>query len=1084
MLKGLAMSLTPGTKLGPYEILAPLGAGGMGEVYKAKDTRLDRTVAIKVLPAHVASHPEVRQRFEREARAVSSLNHPHICTLFDIGSENGIDFMVMEHIEGDTLADRLKKGALPLDQALQYGIEIADALDKAHRQGVVHRDLKPGNIMLTKTGAKLLDFGLAKMTAAETNAGGLSALPTEAQPLTKEGSILGTFQYMAPEQLEGNEADARSDIFAFGSVLYEMVTGKRAFEGKSQASLIAAILEHEPPAMSTLQTMTPPVLDHVVRRCLAKDPDERWQTAHDLTAELNWIVEAGSQPGVTSPLVPGRRVSRRLAAGILGFLLGSVFVWNLKPGAPTAGSVTRLRMGLQPAEEIGGFFLETVLAGWRPTRTAVAFSPDGRHLVYRGGAGETWQLYLRPMDQAEASPMPGTEGAVGPFFSPDGQWVGFWANGELRKVRLTGGPSAAVCETPLLFGASWGEENTIVFAQYTGGLWSVSADGGTPKELTTLREGEVSHRLPEVLPGAKAVIFTVSKRSFEWKDAEIAMQDLATGERRVLVAEAADARYVRTGHLLYARLGTLMAVPFDLERLEVTGGSLPVIEGVMQAVYAGHSAIDTGAAQFSVSGAGSLVYVEGGTYPLLRKSLVWVDREGRAQPLGGTERGYWHPRLSPDGRRVAVFISEPEQRDIFVYDISRGTLTRVTQEGANAYPAWSPDGKRVAFQSTTGGPANIFWVQPDGSALERLTTSENRQYGPFDLERLEVTGGSLPVIEGVMQAVYAGHSAIDTGAAQFSVSGAGSLVYVEGGTYPLLRKSLVWVDREGRAQPLGGTERGYWHPRLSPDGRRVAVFISEPEQRDIFVYDISRGTLTRVTQEGANAYPAWSPDGKRVAFQSTTGGPANIFWVQPDGSALERLTTSENRQYPASWSPDGKALAFLEGRDIWVLPFDNGEHEPRPVVQTRFEEEYPTFSPDGRWLAYTSDESGRREVYVQPYPGPGPRTQISVEGGMSPAWARNGRELFYRVLSGGRWGGKRKMMAVKITTDPTFIAGKPRMLFEEAGYQPSEPFRSYDVAADGRFLMLEMAEQPSQRVTELRVVLNWFEELKRLVPTN
>ncbi len=915
MLKGLAMSLTPGTKLGPYEILAPLGAGGMGEVYKAKDTRLDRTVAIKVLPAHVASHPEVRQRFEREARAVSSLNHPHICTLFDIGSENGIDFMVMEHIEGDTLADRLKKGALPLDQALQYGIEIADALDKAHRQGVVHRDLKPGNIMLTKTGAKLLDFGLAKMTAAETNAGGLSALPTEAQPLTKEGSILGTFQYMAPEQLEGNEADARSDIFAFGSVLYEMVTGKRAFEGKSQASLIAAILEHEPPAMSTLQTMTPPVLDHVVRRCLAKDPDERWQTAHDLTAELNWIVEAGSQPGVTSPLVPGRRVSRRLAAGILGFLLGSVFVWNLKPGAPTAGSVTRLRMGLQPAEEIGGFFLETVLAGWRPTRTAVAFSPDGRHLVYRGGAGETWQLYLRPMDQAEASPMPGTEGAVGPFFSPDGQWVGFWANGELRKVRLTGGPSAAVCETPLLFGASWGEENTIVFAQYTGGLWSVSADGGTPKELTTLREGEVSHRLPEVLPGAKAVIFTVSKRSFEWKDAEIAMQDLATGERRVLVAEAADARYVRTGHLLYARLGTLMAVPFDLERLEVTGGSLPVIEGVMQAVYAGHSAIDTGAAQFSVSGAGSLVYVEGGTYPLLRKSLVWVDREGRAQPLGGTERGYWHPRLSPDGRRVAVFISEPEQRDIFVYDISRGTLTRVTQEGANAYPAWSPDGKRVAFQSTTGGPANIFWVQPDGSALERLTTSENRQY-------------------------------------------------------------------------------------------------------------------------------------------------------------------------PASWSPDGKALAFLEGRDIWVLPFDNGEHEPRPVVQTRFEEEYPTFSPDGRWLAYTSDESGRREVYVQPYPGPGPRTQISVEGGMSPAWARNGRELFYRVLSGGRWGGKRKMMAVKITTDPTFIAGKPRMLFEEAGYQPSEPFRSYDVAADGRFLMLEMAEQPSQRVTELRVVLNWFEELKRLVPTN
>ncbi len=352
---------------------------------------------------------------------------------------------------------------------------------------------------------------------------------------------------------------------------------------------------------------------------------------------------------------------------------------------------------------------------------------------------------------------------------------------------------------------------------------------------------------------------------------------------------------------------------------------------------------------------------------------------------------------------------------------------------------------------------------------------------PFDLERLEVTGGSLPVIEGVMQAVYNTNSTIDTGAAHFSVSGAGSLVYIQGGVSPPDRKSLVWVDREGRARPLGGTERGYWYPRLSPDGRRVAVNIAEPEQNDILVYDISRGTTTLVTQEGVNDFPVWSPDGKRVTFGSTTGGPANIFWVQPDGSSVpERLTASENDQTPASWSPDGKVLAFLEGGDIWVLPFDDAEQEPRPFVQTRFTEEYPTFSPDGRLLAYVSDESGRPEVYVQPYPGPGARTRISVEGGFSPAWSRDGRELFYRINS----GGKRKMMAVNITTDPAFTAGKPRMLFEEDRFQPSLPVRSYDVAADGRFLMLDVPEQPAERVTELRVVLNWFEELKRLVPAD
>ena len=539
------MALNPGTKLGPYEILTPLGAGGMGEVYKAKDTRLDRTVAIKVLPSHVASHPEVRQRFEREDRAVSSLNHPNICTLHDIGSEDGIDFMVMEHIEGDTLADRLKKGALPLDQALQYGIEIADALDKAHRQGVVHRDLKPGNIMLTKSGAKLLDFGLAKMSVAKTDAAGLSALPTEAQPLTKEGSILGTFQYMAPEQLEGKEADARTDIFAFGSVLYEMVTGRRAFEGKSQASLIAAILEHEPPVMSTLQTMTPPLLDHVVRTCLAKDPDERWQSAGDVERELNWIAEVGSESGVSTP-VGARPRSRDLAWGLsllLAVVVTGVAVWQVTRPAETPRPVVRSSLPLPSGVGLTG-----------TGRPAVALSSDGPRLVYSANQ----QLYLRAMDQTEATPIRGTENARGPFFSPDGEWVGFSAERQLKKVAISGGASVRLCDAGGfggVLGARWGADDTIVFGERGAGIMQVSADGGAPEVLIPLDTTEEVGHGPQVLPGEKAVLFTLGDGS-GWDDAQIVVHSLETGERKVLIESGKDARYVPTGHLVYVLDGT------------------------------------------------------------------------------------------------------------------------------------------------------------------------------------------------------------------------------------------------------------------------------------------------------------------------------------------------------------------------------------------------------------------------------------------------------------------------------------------------------------------------------------------------
>src|ERR1700686_3007032 len=460
----------------------------MGEIYRAKDTRLNRIVGIKVLPPHLADSPELRERLEREARTIASLNHPHICTLHDIGHQDGTDFLVMEYLEGETLAQRLLKGPLPLEQILQYAIEIADALDKAHRKGVTHRDLKPGNIMRTKTGTKLLDFGLAKLKqeVAPANAQ-LSELPTASDPLTAEGTIVGTLQYMAPEQLEGKEVDARTDIFAFGTVVYEMATGRRAFEGKSQASLIAAILEREPPPMSSLQPMTPPALDRVVKKCLAKEPDDRWHAAKDLCDELEWIAEGGSQ--VT--LVPTsatksihtlgvRPLILVLGSLLLGLVIASLATWNLKPTpAPRPLPVTRTVINLPPAQQLAG------LDGG----PAVALSPDGTHLVYVASQGGIQQLYLRAMDSLDVKPISGTDGAMEPFFSPDGQWVGFFEGGTIKKVSVSGGTALTLGDAANPRGASWGSQGTIVFApQYVRVLQQLSDAGGAPQPLTRLED--------------------------------------------------------------------------------------------------------------------------------------------------------------------------------------------------------------------------------------------------------------------------------------------------------------------------------------------------------------------------------------------------------------------------------------------------------------------------------------------------------------------------------------------------------------------------------------------------------------------
>ncbi len=766
--KRYRVALSPGSRLGPYEINGCIGAGGMGEVYKARDTRLDRTVAIKVLPSHLSDNARFKERFEREARAVSSLNHPHICTLYDIGTEDGIEFLVMEYLEGETLAERLKKGRVPLDQALRHAIEIADALDKAHRRGVVHRDLKPGNIMLTKSGAKLLDFGLAKLTGPEAGPG-LSGLPTAERPLTDTGAIVGTLQYMSPEQLEGKDADGRTDIFAFGAVLYEMTTGRKAFEGRSQASLIAAIMEHEPQAMSTIQSMSPPLLDHVVRQCLVKDPDGRWQSASDLMAELKFVSEGGSDAGPPSVAPLGGRISPRLALGmaIVSALLTGITVWNVTRSEPTPKPVARFPLLLPPGERLTNF------------DRVVALSPDGVHLVYLANHrdAESAQLFLRNMDQMETTPIRGAEGLVrNPFFSPDGQWIGFWEEGQLKKVPVGGGAPVTLCEASNPYGVSWGADDTILFGQREG-IMRVSASGGSLELLVATKEGEQVHS-PQMLPDAESMLFTITgaTEASSRDESQIVVQLLDRGERRVLWTGGSDARYVPTGHLVYAADGALFAIPLDLERLKVTGGPVPIVEGVMMGV-------GTDTAQFGFSDTGSLVYIPENSAAASVGTLVWVNRQGAATPLTEIQRAYVHPRISPDGERLVV---GEGQRDIWMLDLARDTLTRLTFEGANARAIWAPDGENITFGSTRGPAAeySIFSQPVDGSAgAEQLTSIASSTVLPS------------------------------------SWSPDGKMLVFRESTRGGSGRDVGVLRLDGKPEILLGTEFRELHPVLSPDGR-------------------------------------------------------------------------------------------------------------------------------------------------------------------------------------------------------------------------------------------------------------------------
>ena len=826
-----------GDRLGPYEVVALLGAGGMGEVYKACDTRLDRIVAIKVLPADVSADPDRRARFEREAKTIAGLSHPHICALYDVGDHYGSTFLVMEYLAGETLAARLNKGPLPIEQALSVATETADALAAAHRHGVIHRDLKPGNVMLTKGGAKLLDFGLAKLMGhgEQPAAASLASAPTRTAPLTSEGGIVGTLQYMAPEQVEGKPADARTDLWALGAVLYEMLTGKRAIEGASPASLIGNIMNGQPPRLTTLQPVTPPALERLVQRCLAKAPDDRPDTAHDVADDLRWMRDAS---GVVSPSTGPLRhrhllwVSLLATGGLALLLAGATATRFLRPTA-TLGLVSRLSLPVSPADALScGGPVPSVAGGpWK----AFDWTPDGRTLVFIGSRAGRSQLYVRRLDAAEARPLEHTEDAWEPAVSADGEWVAFYSVGTLKKIRLAGGPSVDLPPPPYIYppvGLAWDPSGGVLAGFDNHGIWRFPAVG-KPVRVTTLREAERSHTLPSLLPGGRVLLYTVRKRYWTWGDEAIVAQTLATGERRVLLTDAADARYVpATGHLVFLRRGTLYAVPFDAERLQLRGREAPVLEGVVQSLTGSNYMSLTGAGQFAIAPTGTLAWLSGPVVPYPLRRLVTVDRRGQVKPLPADTRSYGPAlRLSPDRRRLAVVVRTQTEMRLWAYELTRAApLLPLTTEGEAQFPTWGPDGQTLFYSWLKDGWSTLGMQSGDGRTAALLPWS------PEPLYPASVTPDGR----------------ILTTSPQ--------------GAQPKPRVVVVTMDRgTARQEPLAELPNGS-APEISPDGRWLLYVSDVTGQEDVYVRPYpGPGTSVSVSVTGGGS-AAWHPNGREIFF--------------------------------------------------------------------------------------------------------------------------------------------------------------------------------------------------------------------------
>ena len=845
------MTLNPGTRLGPYEIQAAIGAGGMGEVYRARDTRLDRIVAIKILPAQFASDSALRERFDREARVISSLSHPHICPLFDVGQEGSVSYLVIEHLEGETLASRLAKGRLKIDQALQIAVQIAGALDSAHRAGVVHRDVKPGNVMLTKTGAKLLDFGLARSGPLLTSTSSVSVLATTPAAVTAEGTILGTLQYMSPEQLDGAEADSRSDIFAFGALVYEMVTGRKAFEGKSQASLIASIMSAEPPPIATLQPVAPAPLDRVIQKCLAKDPNDRWQSAKDLADELNWIgrtdsaIHADDARRHTSGRLAARPSRERIAwsvAGVLGAaaigMLALAYAGYLTP-RPDQPILYRTALNLPE-----GASMEGVATGRR-----VALSPNGRLVAFVAAGGNRERfLWVRKVDALTALPLAGTEGASNPFWSPDSRFIAFVAQGRLRKIEAAGGPPITLAPEAVALGGSWSRDDVILFLPRPGPLYRIGASGGTPDVVTKLDKD--THSDPVFLSDNRRFLYQVSDLSNRGTGG-IYVGDLNAQEPPKRLLSVNSNAIVADGYLLFARDRTLMAQRFDERRLELSGaatvvgddleiGSLPV------------------AGSFSASATGTLAYRTGAIG--VRTQLAWFDRKGTQLSAVGDAIDQMTVALSPDGARVVVSSLDTTRntRDLSIIDLKRNNLrTRFTFDAADDMsPVWSHDGRDVFFASRRRGRLDIFRKPASGAGdeAELLPDDQNNLY-PGSVSR-----------DGKFLLYFNGNALSRTG-------------------------NDLWVlplTDKGKRQSFMQTEFNELYGTFSPDGRWVAYVSTESGRPEIYVARFPAGGGKWQVSQGGGNYPRWR------------GDSSEIFFLTPDRKIM-------------SASVDGRGEAFVVG---------------------------------------------------------------------------------------------------------------------------------------------------------------------------
>jgi len=803
------MALSVGTKLGPYEIVAPLGAGGMGEVYRAKDTRLGRDVAIKTLPKELSADSARKQRFEREAKAISGLNHPNICVLYDVGSQDGVDYLVMECVEGETLEKRLEKGPLPLEQVVKYGAQIAEGLEKAHRSGVVHRDLKPGNVMLTAIGAKLLDFGLAKPVAGITTGVTLTAaIPSS--PVTQDGMIVGTMQYMSPEQIEGKEVDGRSDIFSLGALLYEMLTGKKAFGGKSQLSVASAILEREPEPICVVKPMTPAAIDRTIRKCLAKSPDERWQSASDLATQLSWVADGSGAVAVSG-------VEKRQSWAWLGWVVSALLLLA------------------------GGVGLEWSAKTREPKRTSyyaspfhtgvndLSLSPDGRTaaIVAYSEQGNKYLIWIYRLGEAAPNTLEGTEGGMHPFWSPDGKWIAFFAQGKLKKVDVAGKSVQVICEAPNGRGGTWNTEGVILFTPDVFlGIYRVPATGGTPTEETKLDDtrAESSHRWPVFLPDGKHYIYLSANFAGQFDKNALFLGELGTKQRHLLVPANSNAAYAEPGYLIYTRDSVLVAQAFDLKTFTVTGDPHPLLKDIYYLPV-----LDL--ALFDVAKDGTLVAQTGSALAISR--LTWFDRAGKSLGTVGSAGSYANPNLSPDGKKVAFDQRDGRVIGIWVQDLKTEAVSRLTlHPSLNQVPVWSPDGKKIVFTSNRLLINKMFEKSSDGSGADEQISDvkAGRMVNPWDWSN----DGKYLLLRNETELWY------------YSMTEDKSREYIKG----------------------PGVVR---NAQFSPDGKYVAYASNETGDWEVYISPFPDARSKWLVSRAGGEEPRWRADGKELFYVSSEG---------------------------------------------------------------------------------------------------------------------------------------------------------------------------------------------------------------------